>query len=184
MRAGMKWIGLIWVIGIGGGGCSRPPDPHPIPTPTQRLPIPPEEGSPAAAQSSITLYFPDPDYVYLVPETRRVPAARTTPRELLEFLAQGPQEEAHEALLPPSLQVQEVTVSEGLATVSFPAHLERDLGAANTALLAIQSIVYTLTERDDVQQVQFLIGGRRLTSFAGALDLSIPQRRDETLIQG
>jgi spore germination protein GerM len=86
-------------------------------------------------------------------------------------------------VLPSRLQIEGVTVARGTATVSLPGRLEREVGGENTALLAIQSIVYTLTEREDVQQVQFLIGGRKLSSFAGVLDLSKPQRRDETLLE-
>ena len=178
MKAWMKWAGLIWGIGIWNGGCHRPPA-----TPTSTAETP-RRLAPSHSLIRITLFFPDTDYAYLVPETRRVPTDQATPQGVLEFLAQGPREKDREAILPNPLQVQDVTVSGGTATVSLPAPFERDVGAANTALLAIQSIVYTLTERDDVQQVQFLIGGRRLTSFAGALDLSEPQMRDETLIQG
>jgi spore germination protein GerM len=178
----MKWVGLLLWGCVCGSGCHRPAAP-PAKPPETAPPAKPEkpEPLPSGQQVSVTLYFPDANYEYLVPERRRVPADKATPRGRLELLLQGPQGKGHEAVLPSDLPIEDVSVAGGTATVSLPERFESDVGGENTALLAVQSIVYTLTERDDVKNVQFLIGGQKPASFAGALDLSGPQRRDETL---
>lgn len=186
MRASTKWLSLMVGGFIWSCGCPRPAPPLPSqqaltpPRAESTRPSRPTE-SPADQLVTVTLYFADADYIRLVPEKRRVPAEQATPSGLLELLCQGPRQKGHESVLPSHLQVEGVNVAQGTATVSLPERLERDVGSENTALLAVQSIVYTLTEREDIKQVQFLIGGRKLSSFAGVLDLSKPQRRDETL---
>lgn len=192
MRSWMKWVILMVGGCIYSGGCPRTapslPSQQTLAPPRRESPrpasLPPGQEPPSADQLvTVTLYFADSHYTYLVSEKRQVPARQATPAGLLELLLEGPREKGRESVLPSHLKIEGVTTAQGIATVSLPGRLEREVGGENTALLAIQSIIYTLTERRDVKRVQFLIGGRKLPSFAGVLDLSQPQRRDETLLE-
>lgn len=69
-----------------------------------------------------------------------------------------------------------------LAIVNFSHEIKTIKGSSLQELLLVGSIVNTLTEFKEIKQVQILVDGRRVESLLGHLDLSVPLKRDESIM--
>jgi len=79
---------------------------------------------------------------------------------------------------PKDLQVQGVTIKDGLATVDLnPAFLTKGRGEHDT-LRMVYSIVNTLTELPNVKKVSFTVNGKKV-EVLDQLDLSDPLERNK-----
>lgn len=134
----------------------------------------------------LTLYFASPDARRLVPERRRVAAARANPKGALLELIRGP---APGSLLvrtlPPDERLLGFRVDGTLATVDLGGELRTSMTSGTAGeVLVVFSIVNTLTEWPQIRSVRILIDGQAVDTLAGHLDLSQPIVRDDSLISG
>jgi len=131
----------------------------------------------------VRLYFATDDFERLALEERLLKPSELTPQRVVELLIAGPGEAQHEALLPPTTKVRQVTVREGVATVDLSADFLKDFrGGDPYFYLAVYSLVNTLTELSGIEEVQFLIDGQTVEAFGG-IPLNEPLRRDESLLE-
>ena len=86
-------------------------------------------------------------------------------------------------LLPTGLTINNVTVSQGIATVDFSRELKNLSKGSTTELLFIAMTVNTLTEFPNIHAVTFSINGTPITYLNGHTDLTKPLKRDESYIQ-
>jgi hypothetical protein len=115
---------------------------------------------------SITLYFAvytDTD-AYLVKEIREIPVSKELYKSVLEELIKGPQSEELFPTIPSNVKVNSVEISDSTATVDFSKEIitnfEEIPHSSTTEVLAIFSIVNTLTEFEEIKKVKITIEGK------------------------
>ncbi len=144
-----------------------------LPAPEEK---PDENAAPApSAQTAarrVTLYFASADGS-LAPEERDVPQQPGIARATVNELIAGPQTAGLDPTLPASAIVEGMTVRDGLCTVDFSSELTERLPAGDEArLLAVSSLVNTLTQFDTVEKVRILVDGEPLTGSVAGVDLA------------
>ena len=130
--------------------------------------------------TTVLLYFTDENKEKLVPEYRKINILDTQPIEqyILAELIRGPKVKGHIGLLPKNTDIVSVETTDGTCYVNF----KKSLASKEQQTLMVYSVVNSLTERSNVDCVQFLIDGKK-SDNAGAPDISIPLYRNESLIK-
>ncbi|HJR18823.1 MAG TPA: GerMN domain-containing protein [Actinomycetota bacterium] len=142
-------------------------------------------GTPATpAGTQVTLYYlvEGADDFYLTAERHTVARTEAIARAALEELLHGtPQDEDHSTPFPKATKVNSVVISDAVATVDWSAEALTGSGGGRVEALAIQSIVYTLTEFPTITKVRFTVegksegtasNGRSIEDFWGAVGMS------------
>ncbi len=142
-------------------------------TPAKK-PAPPPAG-PAQTQTqptvkrNVTLYFANPEATAVVPETRTisVPNNLSTAgyiKTIVNELIKGPRNNELRRTIPAQAEVRSVEVKGTTAYVDFSSemHSKHSGGAAGESM-TINSIVNTLTELDNIDQVQITVEGKPLS---------------------
>ncbi|GAB4260241.1 MAG: hypothetical protein Kow0092_09010 [Deferrisomatales bacterium] len=127
----------------------------------------------------VTLYFADPRWTRLVPESRRIsPGADAVDaiRALVGALIDGPAGEAAPVLPRGAELVGAYLGPEGLAVVDFaPEIASYDPGGASGEILTVFAVVHTLAENvPEVERVQWLVGGQVRETLWGHVKISEP----------
>lgn len=131
--------------------------------------------APAGDTVEVTLYFADFQAQYVMPETRNAarvgnaPVAELVVRELLA----GPRDPHLHRTLPEGTRLLSLDVADGVAYVNFSRDVQQ-LGGSAAEGMAIQSLVFSLTDLEGVDRVQILIEGRTSESLGGHFILSEP----------
>lgn len=85
-------------------------------------------------------------------------------------------------VLPRETTLNGVRIRGGVAYADFGSGLTRlNVGSEGEAMV-VGAIVNTLTQFPGVNQVQILVNGSRVESLAGHVDVSVPLRRNESLV--
>jgi spore germination protein GerM len=122
---------------------------------------------------TVSLYFAyySDDEFYLVKETRKIPAGDDIYKRALEELIKGPQSSELSPTLPSNVKVNSVKLSDGTAIVDFSKEIitnfEEIPHSSTTELLAIFSIVNTLTEFEEINKVKITIEGKESGQIDG-----------------
>lgn len=139
-------------------------------------------------EMEVTLYFivmTETDFV-LYPVTRRIPQYSSREdiyHHTVELLIEGPREnEDVGPVLPENVVVKEVSVEGELVTLDFSQEIKEINVGARGEQITIYSIVNTLTEFPDIEEVQILIEGESRVSLAGHFLLMEPFTRSEEVI--
>lgn len=130
-------------------------------------------------ESVFTLYFPDTDHRYLIPETRTVTLSENEAPEsyLLRQLLQGPKETSLTSPFPQETELLGVYTNGGICTVDLSSHFFTDLQDDSYGIYtAIYSVVNTLTGLDEINGVQFLKQGELVEKY-GVFSLREPVSR-------
>ena len=129
------------------------------------------------------LYFASSDGLSVVPETRQVYYSRNVALEkvILEQLIKGPSAEGLISSLPAGTMVNSVSVTDGICYVNFDASIESAVTGV-TENVTIYSIVNSLTELDNIKQVQILVNGKTPHITVPDIDLSKPISKNENII--
>ena len=102
---------------------------------------------------------------FLQPEIRTVRDSEYFYKSVIEELIKGPENVQLYPTLPSNTQVYSVSVENGLATVDFSKEIITDFEeiphSSTTEMLAIYSIVNTLTEFDEIEKVRITIEGKQ-----------------------
>jgi spore germination protein GerM len=154
-----------------------------------------EEAQPEKAVT-LTLYFKISTETeeYLAPEERTVTTSDAA-RSAMEELIKGPGPDSGLApVLPNTVQVLNISVEDGLATVNVSKEIITDssqLGyGARSEALALAAIANTLTEIDGIERVKLLVegaqsgmaGDRHIEDFWGHMGLPEFLERNESVI--
>ncbi len=118
---------------------------------------------------TLTLYFmgSTPTSFYLVPEKRTIPYTQAVARAAVEELIKGPAAGSSlTAILPDTVKVLDVSVSDGVCTLNLSKEILTDKAKAGGAGaevegLALASIADTLTEFPAIQKVKLEIEGKQ-----------------------
>ncbi len=160
------------------------PGAQPSGTPTTGPSATPTGTPVAPASTQVTLYYlvAGADETYLTPERHRIAKTEGIARAALEELLRGrPQDEDHSTPFPKTAKVNAVVIKDAVATVDWSAEVLTGSGGSRVEELAIQSIVYTLTEFPTITKVRFTVegktqgtasNGRSIEDFWGSVGLA------------
>jgi spore germination protein GerM len=114
----------------------------------------------------VSLYFAvstDTDF-YLTEEIREIPVSKELYKNVLEELIKGPENDQLSPTIPSNVKVNSVKISDSTATVDFSKEIitnfEEIPHSSTTEVLAIFSIVNTLTEFEEIKNVKITIEGK------------------------
>ena len=114
----------------------------------------------------VTLYFTasgETDF-YLVKEIRKISVSGDLYKSVLEELIKGPDTDNLYPVIPSDVRVNSVKISDSTATVDFSKEIitnfEEIPHSSTTEILAIFSIVNTLTEFEEIERVKITIEGK------------------------
>ncbi len=116
----------------------------------------------------VTLYFTKQDTNMLYPEKRSIKITDQRPlaQHVVQELINGPKSKDLIPCLSNSSVLIGVTISDNKCYVDFKnGFTSKNSGSDQHKLLAVYSIVNSLTELDSVGRVQFLIDGKRIEKF-------------------
>ena len=106
-------------------------------------------------QTIVSLYFPSKETKELVPEAR-----------LVNLLIEGPKSEKEEKIIPENTKLNKSYMEDDCVTLDFSAEfLNYDKSDEKTKDKMINSIVNTLTQLTEVNQVKILIDGNTNDEF-------------------
>jgi spore germination protein GerM len=132
----------------------------------------------APEEGTIELYFMKvTDTSFELGLERRSVDGRLGARELLEELLKGPQDQSLSRIIPEGTRLLDVRVENGIAYADFSAEITKSNFGAATEGVLLSSIVWTLTQLEEVEAVQILVEGQVLESLAGHVSISEPLRR-------
>lgn len=137
---------------------------------------------PPSDETGVLLYFADHQAQHVVPEMRRVtrvgdePLARAVVRELIA----GPEDPHLFRALPADTSIISVEIVENIAYINLSEDMKQVYGSA-AEMMAVGSLVYSLTELEDVDHVQILIEGKKTETLGGHMYVQEPLDRGEIL---
>ena len=118
--------------------------------------------------TDVLLYFVSADTNSLEAEVRAIPKEEGLARATVNQLLSGPREEDLVAAIPSSVSLRDIDVSNGVCTVDLSADVATLASIPETdQVLALYSLVNTLTQFDTVDYVQVLLNGQQLSDFGG-----------------
>lgn len=136
----------------------------------------PEANAPTLAPEDavqVVLYFASSDGSTLEAETRAIPKQEGLARATVNQLIAGPLEDGLFPTLPAATILDDINIRDGVCTVDFsPELIENISGDSQQQLLAVYSIVNTLTQFDSIDYVQILIDGKTVSQGVGGIDIS------------
>ncbi|HHY42462.1 MAG TPA: GerMN domain-containing protein [Thermoanaerobacterales bacterium] len=133
----------------------------------------------------VTLYFPDDQARYVVPEQREItddePIAETIVKELMK----GPKTPGlAPTTIPKEAKLLSVEIKDKIAYVNFSRELiEKHTGGSTGEMMTILPIVNSLTELPEIEKVQFLVEGQKEKTLAGHIAFDEPFERNEDYIK-
>ena len=135
--------------------------------------------------STVTLYFPDEQAMYVMPEQRKVPKNESFEQAIVKELMKGPETPGLTKLtVPEEAKLLSVEVKDKIAYVNFSRELtEKHMGGTTGEEMTIIPIVNTLTELPEVNKVQFLVEGKKRKTLAGHIIFDEPFKRREDRIK-
>lgn len=116
----------------------------------------------------LTLYFAGENAEYLVPEYRIIDVKENQliEKRILQELIKGPDTEGLSKTIPVETKVLSVDTSEGVCFVNLSEEFKtKHSGGSTGEILTIYSIVNSLTELPHINEVQFLIDGKKVEVF-------------------
>lgn len=133
--------------------------------------------------TEVTLYFTNEDATGLVAEKRRVWGVDDPVEAVLTGLIEGPESVRLGRTIPPGVRVLGYHREGAILYVDFSKELQtRHPGGSTGEIMTVYSIVNSLTELPDVEQVVITVGGELQETLVGHLILDEPLLRQEGLI--
>ncbi|NLX92155.1 MAG: GerMN domain-containing protein [Firmicutes bacterium] len=165
----------------------------------KQLSLPPETKTPANSSEeaenelggpeteephAVVLYFADKQAACLVKEERAITEEDKDPRIFaLEALIEGPVNSGLERTIPADAKVLDISVERGIAQVNFSRELQTShWGGSTGEILTVYSIVNTLSQFPEIEQVKIIIEGAEIESLAGHMELDKPLEPDFGLL--
>lgn len=151
-------------------------------SPSTASPSAPPTSSTGTRQVAIYYLVEGTDDLFLTPERHQVPETQAIARAALEELLHGTaQDEDHIMPFPKTAKINNVVIKDTVATVDWSAEVLEASAGGDVEALAIQSVVYTLTEFPTISKVRFTVegkdsgtasNGRQIEDFWGHVGLS------------
>jgi len=126
----------------------------------------------------LILYFADWQAQHTVPETRKTERVgdELTAEVVVREIIAGPEDPHLNRTLPSDTRIISVEIVDKVAYVNLSEEVTAVQGSAGETM-AIDSLVYSLTELTNIEQVQILIAGEKEESLSGHMALDEPMTR-------
>ena len=113
----------------------------------------------------VTIYFAkySDNQAYLDPEIRKISKDANLYKSVIEELIKGPANKELYPTIPSDIKINSITIKDNLATVDFSKEIitsELIPHSSTTEILAIYSIVNTLTNFEEIKQVKITVEGK------------------------
>ncbi|MGE5404569.1 MAG: GerMN domain-containing protein [Candidatus Saccharibacteria bacterium] len=133
---------------------------------------------------SVALYFSNKNADKLVHETRKITApADGMPAALVKELIRGPILSGGVQTIPGKTKLRSLRVTKRIAYADFSKEISTQLqGGSAGERMTVYSIVDSLARLGGIDKVQFLVGGKKIDSLAGHMDLTKPIAPDYSLV--
>ena len=133
------------------------------------------EPKPPTSSQVIDLYFVNSEYTHLVAVKEEVSFSDRIEVALVENLIRGPKDKSLGATIPKDTKLISLDVVNGIAFVNFSTELQlKHWGGSGSEMYTVSSIVYTMTQLDEIDKVQILIEGRKIETLAGHVYIMDP----------
>ncbi|SES90345.1 GerMN domain-containing protein [Anaerobranca gottschalkii] len=133
------------------------------------------EPTPSVENITVNLYFPNRDNTQMIPEKRVIPLNNKLETSIIKELMAGPKSTDLLRTIPKEVTLISFEIVEGIAFVNFSKEFQtKHPGGSAGELATLASIVYTLTELENIEKVQILVEGRRLETLAGHIYIMEP----------
>lgn len=131
---------------------------------------------PKETSESITLYFGDQEAMYLVPEVRQVFKGNQTLEEVvIAELIKGPSQSDLFQTVPKEAKLISIEVVDSVAYVNFNQDFQsKHWGGSTGEAMTLYSITNSLAKLPGIDQVQFLLEGKKQEAILGHSDTSEP----------
>lgn len=136
------------------------------------------------ARAVFTVYYTDRQLRYLIAQDVSINLATESDpvRRLVELLMTPPEGSTLYSAIPADTKLLDYSIDDGLCTINFSAELERNgWGRCEAQRLTLLSVVNTLTQLEQIQEVEFCIEGNLLVQYR-LLNISAPLVFDENAI--
>lgn len=132
----------------------------------------------------IKLYFTRKDYNLLIPEMRTIKVTDQQPIEqyIINELIKGPAEKGNEPTLSSDTVLIGVETEDDICFVNLKSSfIDKNSGNQEKEILAVYSIVDSLTELETISRVQFLVDGKKVDMF-GTININSMFGRNADMI--
>ncbi len=143
----------------------------------------PQQNGATEKIKTVRLYFSDAQAEKLVPEDRRVTVVENNLEKTVVLeLIKGPEDSEHLRTVPAETKVLSVETQEGICFVNLSGEfVTKHSGGTAAEQMTVYSIVNSLTELPNVEQVQFLVDGKKLDVYKH-MEFSAPFVRRKSLL--
>ena len=175
-------ISAMTVLLLVATGCEKQPPDNPNDNPKAEV-VTPDNGNKNVKDAKtlqVTVYYPDQAGMSLIPVQREITIADDSQKYIgaVNCLLDTPAEEEVIKIFPKDAKIKSITLKGDTAIVDLDSGITKNfVGGSTGEEFLINSVVDTLTEFDEVKQVQFLIDGKEVETLAGHMDLSTPIKR-------
>jgi germination protein M len=136
------------------------------------------------SHQEIALYFSKPQGLYLGSEKRRFTERTPVAYQVTAALIGGPQSDKLTNSIPKGTKLLSLRLLRDVAYVDLSEEFSTNIVDKRQEVLALYSIVNTLTSLPGVERVQILIAGRRRDTLHGNISIRNPLEADHSLIVG
>ena len=139
----------------------------------------------SSIQTTLTLYFSNSDGTALVPEERKVTYSASTSMEklIMQQLIEGAKESGHLSTIPPATKIFNIAVSDHVCFVNLDDAF-RNQNVEISESIVLYSIVNSLTQLQDVNQVLISVNGDNTGNVRFNKKLSVLYERDLSYLEG
>ena len=140
----------------------------------------PNSSSESTKTMKITVYYPDDAGMSLVPVEREIKFSNDEEKYIsaVNCLLDVPNEENITKIFPDGAKIRRISRDGNTAVVDLDSGITKNfVGGSTGEEFLVNSVVETLTEFEEINQVQFLIDGKTVETLAGHMDLSEPIKR-------
>ena len=116
----------------------------------------------------VNLYFQDKTTKQIVKESRLIDSKKLLKNpylELLNMLITGPESDNYEKIIPEGTTIKEVSLNGNIITINFSNEFVEKSIDDNQRYNSIVSIVRTLTELTEINEVKIIIDGKEIDGF-------------------
>lgn len=139
--------------------------------------------NPSTHVKSVELYYVDKDSTELVPVREEISYTGRFEIKILEQLIDGPNTKTLNPTIPRETKIISLDIVDKIAFVNFSKDIQsKHWGGSASEMFTVESIVYTLTQFDNIDSVQILIEGRKLETLLGHVNIMGPLSRKDTFI--
>ncbi|MFW5787191.1 MAG: GerMN domain-containing protein [Halanaerobiales bacterium] len=137
------------------------------------------------SEIEVDLYFATNDAMYLKPEKRKIEDDGSDfYRNVIDSLIEGPNDSTLRETIPEDVQLIDINIKDELIKVNFNQELiENHWGGSTGERLTVYSIVNTLTQFSELEEVMIMIEGEEQETLVGHMDLSGPLVFNEGIVQ-